>query len=441
MADDIFSLILCALVILSLIMLGVYHAYSNYYKKIIIDSIPFSKTNGVFIGLVELKGVVKSPRPLVSYLTETECVYYSWEITENWERWETESYYDEEEKRWCTRKVLKTGVEVIASDTQIQNFQVHDEEGHILVNPAGAHLETVALFCESVTPEDPLYYEKGPAGSIPDSTYERTFSESALPCGQEIYIMGYSSVPEDGGGNPIIAYSPDAPMFLITHRKEESVSAGHITGLVLLFILGVLFSGVISAGLYTAFIYEQEVTFQKILLVASPVLSFFTLFYLGWAYVVHCGLVMIKNRVSQAFSNIDVQLKRRNDLIPQLVEVVRGFKVHEKHVQYLVAKLRGERQPRAGARKKAPIHEKFSERRGSQLLKVLVERYPVLKADEAFMALQKELQNTENKIMLARTYYNNIATNFNTRLQVFPESLVAKISNLKQVSLYNLDSR
>lgn len=139
------------------------------------------------------------------------------------------------------------------------------------------------------------------------------------------------------------------------------------------------------------------------------------------------GLIRLKNRVEEAWSDIDVQLKRRYDLIPNLIETVKGYASHEKETLEKVIQARNsamsiQSSPDVEGRLKA-------ENTLSSTLKsifALSESYPDLKANQNFLELQKELSDTENKIQAARRFYNGNVRDFNIKLQVFPTNIIAK---------------
>lgn len=144
-----------------------------------------------------------------------------------------------------------------------------------------------------------------------------------------------------------------------------------------------------------------------------------------WAIVTYNGLITLKNRTDEAWSDIDVQLKRRYDLIPNLVETVKGYASHESGT---LEKVIAARNSAMGA--KTMGEHAQAENALSQTLKsifALSEAYPDLKANQNFMALQQELTNTEDKIQASRRFYNGNVRDFNTKLQVFPTNLIGNM--------------
>ncbi|MCX6010961.1 MAG: LemA family protein [Chloroflexi bacterium] len=143
------------------------------------------------------------------------------------------------------------------------------------------------------------------------------------------------------------------------------------------------------------------------------------------------GLIGLRNQLRNAWAQIDVQLKRRYDLIPNLIETVKGYVKHERETLEAVTKARNLAQSLSsgdvGARSKA---EGELSSALSRLLAV-AERYPDLKANQNFLALQEELTSTENKISFSRQYYNDSALNLNNKIQMFPSNIVAAMTGFK----------
>lgn len=153
-----------------------------------------------------------------------------------------------------------------------------------------------------------------------------------------------------------------------------------------------------------------------------------------WFVVVYNGIISLRNRTQEAWSDIDVQLKRRYDLIPNLVETVKGYAKHEKELFENVTKARSE-----AMRAKGPAEAGKAENMLTDTLKSLfmvAENYPQLRASENFQKLQDELTDTENKIEAARRFYNGNVRDFNIKIQVFPNSMVAGMVNAKAFELF-----
>jgi hypothetical protein len=149
----------------------------------------------------------------------------------------------------------------------------------------------------------------------------------------------------------------------------------------------------------------------------------------AWVWMVFNSLVDLRQRVRSAWALVDIQLKRRSDLIPNLVNCVKGFRDYEQQLQTELAALRNQLSatPPGVA---GPDHGAVS-----NVVIGIAERYPELKASAAFLALQKNLSDTEQRIALARNYFNDIATHYNTRLETVPEKFVAALGAMKQQPL------
>lgn len=146
------------------------------------------------------------------------------------------------------------------------------------------------------------------------------------------------------------------------------------------------------------------------------------------------SLISAKLRVKEAFSQIDVQLKRRTDLIPNLVETVKGYATHEKAVFTKVTELRTDLMQAKTPEKKAEVNNMLSDALKS--IFAVAEAYPALRASENFKELQEELEDTENKIAYSRQFYNSNVLDYNTKLQVFPNIIFAKLLNFKPAEFF-----
>jgi len=160
-----------------------------------------------------------------------------------------------------------------------------------------------------------------------------------------------------------------------------------------------------------------------------------------WFLVSYNNLVKLKNRAKEAFADIDVQLKRRHDLIPNLVETVKGYAAHEREVLEKVTEARAKAM---GARESGDL-KKMAEAENylAETLKTLfavAERYPDLKASQNFLELQRELRDTEDKIMYARRFYNENVRDLNIAIESFPTNIVALIFGFKKMDLFEISA-
>lgn len=157
-----------------------------------------------------------------------------------------------------------------------------------------------------------------------------------------------------------------------------------------------------------------------------------------WMVAVYNGLVKLKNRVEEAWSDIDVQLKRRYNLIPNLVETVKGYAKHEEGVFQKVTEARSQAMEAKGDPKKSAEAEKNLAGTLKTLFAV-AENYPELKANENFMSLQQELSDTEDKIQASRRFYNGNVRDFNTSIEIFPNNLIAGMFGFTKRDLFEIE--
>ena len=151
---------------------------------------------------------------------------------------------------------------------------------------------------------------------------------------------------------------------------------------------------------------------------------------------IYNSLVTMRQRVKNAWSQIDVQLQRRFDLIPNLVETVKGYMEHEADVLTKVTDLRSSWAEAKSVDEKAKLDNQLSE--SLKTIMAVAENYPDLKANQNFSELQTELTNTENKISYSRQFYNDTVTRYNTKLEMFPSNVIASVFNFKAEDLFEV---
>lgn len=156
-----------------------------------------------------------------------------------------------------------------------------------------------------------------------------------------------------------------------------------------------------------------------------------------WLIAIYNGLVGLRNRVKNAWSQIDVQLKRRHDLIPNLVETAKGYMTHENQTLENITKARNLAQNANGVGEQGKAEAGLSQAMSNFF--VVVENYPDLKANENFLKLQEELTSTENKIGFARQFYNDETMQFNNKIEMFPSNIIAGMFNFKQSEFFEIE--
>jgi len=160
----------------------------------------------------------------------------------------------------------------------------------------------------------------------------------------------------------------------------------------------------------------------KIVIIVVSLIFLFVLF-------AYNTLVKWRMRVKEAFSQLDVQLKRRHDLIPNLVESVKGYMKHERELLERITELRSRAMNASNLKEKGEIEGSLSD--NIKKLLILVENYPDLKASENFKILQEEMISTENRIAYARQFFNDTVRHYNTLCQVFPINIIANLFGFK----------
>lgn len=385
----------------------------------LLEDIPTSKVQGVFIGLVELKGTAEAEVPLTSFLAAVPCVHFAWSVEEHWERMVTETSTDSEGKTTTTTRT-ESGWSSVASGGDSESFYLKDDTGLILVHPDGAKIEGQSVFSHTCGKLDPLYYGKGPSRSIMDSTGKRRFSETAIPLHANIYIVGQARERQDLVA-PEIAADKAAPLFLISTRSEEQIVKGYGCALWAWVIFGLIIA---VGGMALRDGIQGENMGRAWPWWLIPAGGFFLALILAWVWQVFNSMVDLRNRVNRAWSLIDIELKRRADLIPRLIECVSGFKEYEAKTQKALVELRNQTQ------------EGGAVRAVSRHMIALAEAYPNLKSHTLFEKLMNELRNTEDRIALARGFYNEAAAWQNTRYERFPEGWVARMAGYRPRQLW-----
>lgn len=411
MGDEIWGVVGLA----ALSLAGLWGTHRANRRKRLLHVLPTSRTQGVFVGFVELKGTAESEVPLTSWLSSRICVLYSWSVQEHWRRTVQETYRDQQGNT-RTRTRVESGWTTVDSGGEMQPFYLKDDTGCVLVRPEGADIRQVTFLSETCGPSHPLYYGRGPAGAIMNSTHDRRFVETGIPLHEELFIVGQARERSDIVA-PEIAAHKAAPMYLVTAESEEQVlkRLGFSQG-AWWFVSGAAAGG---AGWLAAELPGC------LMALAAWVL----LWGLGWVITVFNSLIDSRNRMRQGLSLLDVQLQRRHDLIPPLVSVVQGLSAHESDVQETIAALRGQQSATHPGQPGTDFHGMAGR------IQILAEKYPVLRTDDAFAGLQHQLIETEQRIALARAYFNDVASAWNTRIELFPDSILASFARFRRQPL------
>jgi len=358
---------------------------------------------GVFIGQAELKGTAESENPLTSYITGTKCVYYSWSIME---------------------LHPNAGWTNVSSGKKASTFYLKDDTGAVRIDPVNALVLCDTVLNPNVDRIHPTYFEEGLPVGINESRCHRLLKETLIPLHSPLYVIGQARERTDRVAVEI-AYDEDEPLYVISTRGEKRVSSEYWNQFLILAVIGFIVSLVFPRLSEMGRIYDP-LSFAPLTLTELhprigyiPGFIFLVALLLGWVLVVYNSLVNLRNNVDQAWSTIDIQLNRRSDLIPNLVEVIEGYTEHEEYIQLQTAMLRAQ-----AMNPETPMGV-------ASLIQSVAEAYPELKAGQQFLELQRALEETEQRIALARGYYNEQTRFYNTRLQVIPDTYVAQLGGLQ----------
>ena len=200
-------------------------------------------------------------------------------------------------------------------------------------------------------------------------------------------------------------------------------------------------AGALASSMYQADIKDAPTLFAA----ASGGLGYGVILTLLYAVLLYNGLVRVRENIGKAWSLIEVQLKRRSDLIPQLAAVVKGYADYERETQEGVAQLRADRLAgRVQAPKRAQLKDaqRVADGQTRLLTRVLgvVEAYPQLKSNDLYLNLQRELSDTEDRIALARSFYNDTVTAYNERVGTLPDAIFASLMKIGRIGHYTIDA-
>ncbi len=157
----------------------------------------------------------------------------------------------------------------------------------------------------------------------------------------------------------------------------------------------------------------------------------------AWIVAMYNGLIVLRNRIENAWSQIDVQLKRRTDLIPNLIETIKGYAAHEKEVFLKVTEARSALMKAEGVQDQAQANNMLTGALKS--LFAVAENYPELKANQNFLMLQEELAGTESKIAYARQFYNDTVLKYDNKREKFPTNIIANLFGFKDREYFAAD--
>ena len=423
-----FYLLFACILFLAGAAIFLWDAFGRMRTRRLIAFLPTSKAKGVFIGVVELSGTAECERDagMSAPMSGRPCVYVKTKIEER----QVETYTTENskgERVTKTRTVWKT----LAEKESRELFYLRDETGAVRVVPDGAEITAETFVEKTVGRSAPEYFDwAGGRAESAKSCGTRRFTEVGILLGSNVYVLGKSRVRKDVVAVEI-AKDETEPTFLIVCGDEGKARKNENFNEKLALALALLCA--VAFGACVPGLWDAERNAIKIgALLGGGVCVALWLLRSSLDYV--NSFVDFRHRVDQAKSNVDVELKRRADLIPALVDATKGLAQYERDVQETLAALRSQETilrvdeaQNGGASATAPR------------LLALVESVPELGADKAFTKLRQGVVDAEDRIALAREYYNNIAENYETRRQTFPHSLVAALWRLPEAKFFNAE--
>ncbi|MFW5968749.1 MAG: LemA family protein, partial [Persicimonas sp.] len=370
--------------------------YDELRKKRVMENVPTAKVDGVTVGLNELKGKAVADEPVIAPFSGEECIYCKYSICE---KPRVEHVLDESAETTVVES------EVVVCD----EFFLHDHSGKIRVrasrdDTSGKPLPEVEFLAERtldeiIEPDDPDYHRYHRAVDASEGNRPRDFTEKIIRSGEDIYLLGPVRQRDDAV-EPEVAVGDDEGDgeidFIIANKSENELVESHTLWSLATFVMGLL------AGLIVGFvvIVDQVGTPMEPTLMSIG-LAWVILVAMAYFKLVYDGLVEVRHRKERAFSMLDVEYKRRSDLIPRLVDVVSAAAEHESELQETLAEARST--GNAGDLDEAEAGPAI-QRQTKALNTVFarVEDYPELKSDKTFARLIDQLTECEDKIALAR---------------------------------------
>ena len=433
---------------------------SSWRKKWVIDDTPTSTCRGVFVGRNEVVGqAIPVYDPIVTPFSQTPAVWFSWDL----ERWQKSG----DSHSWVTIEERSTAAP----------FWLQDETGRVLVRPRGADLEPVESLCENLDGDFAPPYSRWQlrqwvllgedtverAQSMTDLSFAATptvdggwfdatpdtanaistlsgkyrITEKVIAAGAPIYLLGSAQPRADGPG---LEFSGRTGDLLVSTQSEQQVASSNgwtarLTGLGCLLLSGV-FVGAVTESLF------DEIKWFLIVWTVGVEVGILFLLALQRNYN---RQVEVKEQAAKAWSLIDISLQRRSELIPNLVEVVKGYGVHEREVQVAAAELRAVPAP-------PPTEELPSDatlegaqntdrglRAAAKSTIALAEDYPDLKASQVYLDLQLRIADAEESVASSRQFYNDAIEVLRTRRAQFPGSLFARFVEVPSWNLFEAE--
>ncbi len=420
-------------IVLLVMVSSIAGGYKSFKRKRLLENIPTSKAAGVTMGLNELKGRVRCDNPEIAPLSGKPVVYYEYEVKEG----------SEVVRERNGRRVRETNWEQVSTGRGRAAFRLVDETGDVLIQPYGAEVICRGQAQRTVDQLDPLYYELGPKRAVSGSIGKRAIVERSIRQGESVYVMGpveaHTERPE-----PVVQvpWGREAgELFLISALGERELIKRYNRAATKSFFGAIVLPLLVLWGIVEFWYAENlsQTTFDTAIVLTAAVIVLVPLI-IAFLYLqsLYNGLVELRNRVHRAWAMLDVEFKRRHDLIPRLVRIVETAASHEKEVLKAVvnARMEGPSTSDPGgedARRLARAVDSQTE--ALDKLFAVTERYPTLKTEPLFTKLMEQLVACEDQIALARGFYNDSVECVNNRVSTFPDMLLAPLAKTKKEDL------
>jgi hypothetical protein len=426
MDDASFRLLMAGLVAAVAAVLLAQAVRDRAHRRRITD-LPTSNAAGVFVGLNEVAGVARAPTPLRSRFSRTPCVWHVWR--------------EEQETRRERRGDGSAGTETvwveIGRGGEMIHFAVEDDTGRVEVNPEGAEIRGTVL-------ADGVHGSRGGGGLLafadggPGATGRYRRYEAVIAVDEPVYVLGTAHLVDDGR-RPRIAAEPGTPFFVTTQREDE------LSGMFRWRAWAMLVAAAVAAGAAAMVAAAPPDASGAVAPAVVGVAVVALVAVAAEALATWNGLVALRQRQERAWSLIDVQLRRRHDLIPRLVEAARGVAGFEADVQATLAAIRSGTWSGAHAAVPDPDEVRVASAAAAEQsaatrhLVALREAHPDLGTDTVFAQLFAELVDTEDRVAAARGYFNESVIALRQRTETFPGSLLARGGRFERRELFTLD--
>jgi hypothetical protein len=388
-------------------------------QRRIVVGIPTSAAAGVHIGLNRVQG---APQPLgktlVSPLTRTECAGWSSRVEEEWRK---ESMW-----RWRRRPRWR----VVAEQTSEGDFDLVDDSGAIRVAIAGATITGYCAYRREIPEDDPEFLEVAPAPEAPGGTGRRRVVELVIPLATATTVVGTARLRDDAP-RPELTWDPDDRRLMVSSIGLSTAAARQVVTAVALLLGAVGLLAIAPLAIrpsdteYWRAVEESDEWIPLLVIGAALV------FVAYWVRYLFNDFVGLRERVARAHSLIAVELQRRHDLLPALAKVVSEGAQHERE---LLANLTQARVSNQGVSGFEQVDSADTDAAAEMI--AVAERQPELRADEGFRQIQASIVDSENRIALARRFYNDSVTLYNERRAEMPASIVASVFRFRSAMLY-----